>query len=67
MIDERFQVEILRASRNRLYNLIEATTADILFKIPDGFNNNNNVANWSLYHLSTKAYVYAERVTHAHI
>lgn len=50
MIDERFQVEILRASRNRLYNLIEATTADILFKIPDGFNNN---IMWQIGHCIT--------------
>jgi hypothetical protein len=40
MIDERFECEILRASRTRLFNLIVATSDDIKFKIPEGFNNN---------------------------
>ena len=40
MINERFQCEILRASRLRLFNLIEVTTSDIIFKIPEGVNNN---------------------------
>lgn len=40
MINERFECEILRASRTRLFNLIETTSYDILFRIPEGFNNN---------------------------
>ncbi|MFC4213026.1 DinB family protein [Pedobacter lithocola] len=50
MIDERFQCEILRASRTRLFNLIEATTSDIIFKIPEGFNNN---IMWQIGHCIT--------------
>ncbi|AYL97289.1 DinB family protein [Mucilaginibacter celer] len=40
MISERFECEILRASRTRLLQLIETTDYEILFKIPEGFNNN---------------------------
>lgn len=40
MIDVRFEFEILRASRNRLLQLIETINHEILFKIPEGFNNN---------------------------
>ncbi|ETZ24073.1 DinB family protein [Pedobacter sp. V48] len=40
MINERFECEILRASRTRLLQLIEKSSCEILFKIPDGFNNN---------------------------
>jgi hypothetical protein len=40
MINERFEYEILRASRIRLSQLIEKSTSEILFKIPEGFNNN---------------------------
>ena len=40
MIDVRFECEILRASRNRLLRLIETNNHEILFKIPEGFNNN---------------------------
>ncbi len=31
---------MLRASRNRLLKLLETTELEILFKIPEGFNNN---------------------------
>jgi len=40
MIDVHFECEILRASRNRLLQLIETHNSEILFKIPAGFNNN---------------------------
>jgi hypothetical protein len=40
MIIERFECEILRASRMRLYQLMETTNSEILFKIPEDFNNN---------------------------
>ncbi len=40
MINERFECEILRASRIRLLQLIETSSDEILFKIPEGFNNN---------------------------
>ena len=40
MINERFECEILRASRTRLLDLIEKSNHEILFKIPAGFNNN---------------------------
>ena len=40
MINGRFECEILRASRTRLLHLIEITNYEILFKIPEGFNNN---------------------------
>ncbi len=40
MINERFECEILRASRTRLLRLIETIDYEILFKIPEGFNNN---------------------------
>jgi len=40
MINVHFECEILRASRNRLLQLIETTDNEILFKIPVGFNNN---------------------------
>lgn len=40
MIIERFECEILRASRTRLLQLIEKVDYDLLFKIPEGFNNN---------------------------
>lgn len=35
-----FEYFILRASRNRLLQIIERNNKDILFKIPEGFNNN---------------------------
>ncbi|RZL19401.1 MAG: DinB family protein [Pedobacter sp.] len=40
MIRERFQCEILRASRTRLLHIMETSNYDMLFKIPEGFNNN---------------------------
>ena len=40
MINERFEWEILRASRIRLLRVIETSSHEILFKIPKGFNNN---------------------------
>jgi hypothetical protein len=40
MINERFECEILRASRIRLWQLIEISNYEILFAIPEGFNNN---------------------------
>jgi hypothetical protein len=40
MINERFECEILRASRTRLFQIIETSNYEILFKIPAGFNNN---------------------------
>jgi hypothetical protein len=40
MINVHFECEILRASRNRLLQLIETSNNEILFKIPGGFNNN---------------------------
>lgn len=40
MINERFECEILRASRIRLLQLMETSNYEILFKIPAGFNNN---------------------------
>ena len=40
MINEFFECEILRASRARLLQLIEKSNYEILFKIPEGFNNN---------------------------
>ncbi|GAA4195809.1 hypothetical protein GCM10022289_00510 [Pedobacter jeongneungensis] len=40
MINVHFECEILRASRNRLLQLIETSGNEILFKIPAGFNNN---------------------------
>jgi len=40
MIDVYFECAILRASRNRLLQLIETHDREILFKIPEGFNNN---------------------------
>jgi len=50
MINERFQCEILRASRNRLYQLIETCNDETLFKIPEGFNNN---VIWQIGHCIT--------------
>jgi hypothetical protein len=40
MNKECFECEILRASRNRLLQLTETIDYEILFKIPEGFNNN---------------------------
>ncbi|MES2829791.1 MAG: DinB family protein [Bacteroidota bacterium] len=40
MIDERFECQLLRASRTRLLQLAERIDYEILLKIPDGFNNN---------------------------
>ncbi|KQR70145.1 DinB family protein [Pedobacter sp. Leaf176] len=40
MINVDFECEILRASRNRLLQLIVTNHNEILFKIPAGFNNN---------------------------
>ena len=40
MINEDFASEILRASRIRLRQLIDKSNHEILFKIPEGFNNN---------------------------
>jgi len=40
MINERFECEILRASRTRLVQLMETIGYETLFKIPEGFNNN---------------------------
>ncbi|KQM77895.1 hypothetical protein ASE74_15965 [Pedobacter sp. Leaf216] len=40
MINEDFACEILRASRIRLRQLIDKSNHEILFKIPEGFNNN---------------------------
>ena len=40
MINVLFECEILRASRNRLLQLIETNDKELLFKIPAGFNNN---------------------------
>ena len=40
MINERFECEILRASRTRLLQLMETIGYETLFKIPEGFNNN---------------------------
>jgi len=40
MINERFECEILRYSRTRLLHLMETIDYEILFKIPEGFNNN---------------------------
>jgi hypothetical protein len=40
MINERFECEILRCSRTRLLQLMEAVNHEMLLKIPEGFNNN---------------------------
>jgi len=40
MINVHFECEILRASRTRLLQLIETNDSEILFEIPEGFNNN---------------------------
>lgn len=40
MINKLFECEVLMASRNRLLQLIEKNDKEILFKIPEGFNNN---------------------------
>lgn len=40
MTNELFEFEILKASRTRLLQLIETVDNNILFKIPDSFNNN---------------------------
>ncbi|MGJ1388668.1 DinB family protein [Sphingobacterium spiritivorum] len=40
MINELYECKILRASRTRLLQLIETVDYEILFKIPEGFNNN---------------------------
>ena len=40
MNNESFECEILRASRTRLLNLMETISHEVLFKIPEGFNNN---------------------------
>lgn len=40
MINLHLEFEILRASRNRLLQLIETSDNETLFKIPEGFNNN---------------------------
>jgi len=40
MNNESFECEILRASRTRLLQLMETIDHEILFKIPEGFNNN---------------------------
>jgi len=40
MINVGFECEILRASRTRLLRLMETNNVEILFKIPEGFNNN---------------------------
>ncbi|MGN7986386.1 DinB family protein [Pedobacter sp. 22226] len=40
MNNVHFECEILRASRNRLLQLVETSSNEILFKIPAGFNNN---------------------------
>ena len=39
-MNERFECEILRASRTRLFQLIDTSNQELLFKIPGGFNNN---------------------------
>ena len=39
-MNERFECEILRASRIRLFQLIDTSNQELLFKIPEGFNNN---------------------------
>ena len=39
-MNEHFECEILRASRARLFQLIETSNQELLFKIPEGFNNN---------------------------
>ncbi|WP_237242113.1 DinB family protein [Sphingobacterium sp. B29] len=40
MMNELFEFEILKASRTRLLQLIETVDNNILFKIPESFNNN---------------------------
>ncbi|MDF2479291.1 MAG: hypothetical protein K0S24_4774 [Sphingobacterium sp.] len=40
MTNELFEFEILKASRTRLFQLIESVDSKILFKIPENFNNN---------------------------
>src|ERR1700761_3271187 len=40
MVNERFECEILRCSRTRLLHLMETIDHEMLFKIPEGFNNN---------------------------
>ena len=40
MTNELFEFEILKASRTRLLQLIETVDNNILFKIPENFNNN---------------------------
>ncbi|UKT65612.1 DinB family protein [Pedobacter mucosus] len=50
MINLRFECEVLRASRNRLLELIEISNYEILFRIPDGFNNN---VIWQIGHCIT--------------
>lgn len=40
MTNELFACEILRASRTRLFQLMEIIDYEILFKIPEGFKNN---------------------------
>lgn len=40
MTNELFACEILRASRTRLFQLMEISDYEILFKIPEGFKNN---------------------------
>lgn len=40
MTNELFACEVLRASRTRLFQLMEISDYEILFKIPEGFKNN---------------------------
>lgn len=40
MAEMRFQCDILRASRNRLLQIVEVHNHEILYTIPEGFNNN---------------------------
>ncbi len=40
MTNELFEFEILKASRTRLLQLMETVDNNILFKIPESFNNN---------------------------
>ena len=39
-MNERFECEILRESRIRLFQFIDTSNQELLFKIPEGFNNN---------------------------
>lgn len=40
MTHQKYEMQIFRASRNRLLRVLEAVDKNILFEIPKGFSNN---------------------------